>query len=86
MDDAIPPHPWAAAWCFNAREGLVTFPTTKPNLAYKADPVVRFNAREGLVPFPTSGTYHVSKVPLEGFNAREGLVTFPTEANFVHWL
>ncbi len=37
---------------FNAREGLVTFPTEDEKIARVAY-TIRFNAREGLVTFPT---------------------------------
>ena len=38
---------------FNAREGLVTFPTTPPILEALRASMKSFNAREGLVTFPT---------------------------------
>ena len=40
--------------CFNAREGLVTFPTSLRVLRTPMEVLVRFNAREGLVTFPTA--------------------------------
>ena len=64
---------------FNAREGLVTFPTHLV-LSGTVKVLKCFNAREGLVTFPTYFIFRLTDEWLLnfGFNAREGLVTFPT--------
>ena len=70
---------------FNAREGLVTFPTVKLN-SWSELPFSEpqcFNAREGLVTFPTHPRPRRRQPPPRPrFNAREGLVTFPTLKSF----
>ena len=65
---------------FNAREGLVTFPTAIFGLGLSTARSARtsFNAREGLVTFPTAEGEAFEHLMAARFNAREGLVTFPT--------
>ncbi len=73
---------------FNAREGLVTFPTSGDGLGglrAAGSGGDRFNAREGLVTFPTHSFFSAftpGAFSKASFNAREGLVTFPTKNSF----